>query len=268
MLSFEDIHQANGLPWPFFNSFGKEEYGDDDFDGYFHQPEKKRRLTVSQVQFLEKSFEVENKLEPERKIQLSKDLGLQPRQIAIWFQNRRARWKTKQMEKDYDVLQASYDNLKSDYDSLLEEKDKLKTEVDFLSNKLLLKQKENGNSESSDKDTMSEELPEKQMGDSASENEESKLSILVCEQEDTSSAKSDIFDFESPHYAEGIRCPVIEASDSSYVFKPAQLDLSQDEDDNLGKNLLPSCVFPKLEYVNYLDSTASFEDNAFWPWSY
>ncbi|CAI0399287.1 unnamed protein product, partial [Linum tenue] len=98
-------------------------------DEYFRQPEKKRRLSVDQVQFLEKSFEVENKLEPERKIQLAKDLGLQPRQVAIWFQNRRARWKTKRLEKDYDALQSSFDALKADYDGLLKEKDKLKAEV-------------------------------------------------------------------------------------------------------------------------------------------
>ena len=67
--------------------------------------------------------------EPERKVQLAKDLGLQPRQVAIWFQNRRARWKTKQMEKDYDVLQASYNSLKADYESLRKETDKLKAEV-------------------------------------------------------------------------------------------------------------------------------------------
>ena len=66
--------------------------------------EKKRRLNVEQVRTLEKNFELANKLEPERKIQLARALGLQPRQVAIWFQNRRARWKTKQLEKDYDVL--------------------------------------------------------------------------------------------------------------------------------------------------------------------
>lgn len=134
MVSFEDVHLANGSNnRPFFRPFDRDENGDEDFDEYFHQPEKKRRLTVDQVQFLEKSFEVENKLEPERKIQLAKDLGLQPRQVAIWFQNRRARWKTKQLEKDYDVLQNSYNSLKADYDNLFKEKEKLKAEVNFIS---------------------------------------------------------------------------------------------------------------------------------------
>lgn len=134
MVSFEDVHLANGSNnRPFFRPFDRDENGDEDLDEYFHQPEKKRRLTVDQVQFLEKSFEVENKLEPERKIQLAKDLGLQPRQVAIWFQNRRARWKTKQLEKDYGVLQNSYNSLKADYDNLFKEKEKLKAEVNFVS---------------------------------------------------------------------------------------------------------------------------------------
>ncbi|KAJ6411625.1 hypothetical protein OIU84_008245 [Salix udensis] len=141
MMSFEDVHQANGSTRSFFRAFDHEDNGDDDLDEYFHQPEKKRRLTVDQVQFLEKSFELENKLEPERKTQLAKDLGLQPRQIAIWFQNRRARWKTKQLEKDYDVLQSSYNSLKADYDNLHKENEKLKAEVNLLTDKVLLKEK-------------------------------------------------------------------------------------------------------------------------------
>ncbi|EFJ09018.1 hypothetical protein SELMODRAFT_18217, partial [Selaginella moellendorffii] len=74
-------------------------------------PEKKRRLSVEQVRSLELSFETENRLEPVRKMQLAQELGLQPRQVAVWFQNRRARWKTKQLEKDYDVLKAAYESL-------------------------------------------------------------------------------------------------------------------------------------------------------------
>lgn len=86
-------------------------------------------ITVVKVQMLEKSFEEENKLEPERKSQLAKKLGLQPRQVAVWFQNRRARWKTKQLERDYDVLKASYDLLMSNYDSIIKENAVLKSEV-------------------------------------------------------------------------------------------------------------------------------------------
>ncbi|GKA37431.1 leucine zipper, homeobox-associated, homeodomain-like protein [Tanacetum coccineum] len=65
--------------------------------------EKKRRLNLEQVKALEKSFELENKLEANHKRQLARALGLQPRQVALWFQNRRARWKTKQLEKVTDI---------------------------------------------------------------------------------------------------------------------------------------------------------------------
>lgn len=126
-MSFGDVQGGKGCNDSFFRPY--DENGDEDMDEYFHQPEKKRRLSVEQVRFLEKSFDEENKLEPERKIRLAKELGLQPRQVAIWFQNRRARWKTKQMEKDYDSLQTSYNDLKANYDNLLREKDKLKAEV-------------------------------------------------------------------------------------------------------------------------------------------
>lgn len=112
-----------------FSSYDQDEFGEEYLDEYLNQQEKKRRLTVEQVQFLEKSFEADNKLEPERKIQLANELGLQPRQIAVWFQNRRARYKTKRVETDYETLHANYETLKTDYDSLLKENDKLKAEV-------------------------------------------------------------------------------------------------------------------------------------------
>lgn len=129
MVDFENVGGSRVTDRSFFQQLDKEENCDDDYDACFHQPGKKRRLSSEQVQFLERSFEVENKLEPERKVQLAKELGLQPRQVAIWFQNRRARYKTKQLEKDYGTLKASFDRLKGDYDNLAQENDKLKEEV-------------------------------------------------------------------------------------------------------------------------------------------
>lgn len=84
--------------------------------------EKKRRLTPEQMEFLEKSFQEDAKLEPERKLLLARQLGLQPRQVAVWFQNRRARWKTKQLER-------LYASLKHDYDAVSQEKQRLQDEV-------------------------------------------------------------------------------------------------------------------------------------------
>ncbi|KAJ9129296.1 hypothetical protein P3X46_018509 [Hevea brasiliensis] len=98
--------------------------------------EKKRRLSVDQVKALEKNFEVENKLEPERKVKLAQELGLQPRQVAVWFQNRRARWKTKQLERDYGVLKANYEALKVNFESLQHDNETLLKEVRELKAKL------------------------------------------------------------------------------------------------------------------------------------
>jgi len=88
----------------------------------YESQEKKKRLTSDQLESLEKSFQEEIKLDPDRKMKLSRELGLQPRQIAVWFQNRRARWKAKQLER-------LYDNLKQEFDSVSKEKQKLQEEV-------------------------------------------------------------------------------------------------------------------------------------------
>ncbi|KVH99384.1 Homeodomain-containing protein, partial [Cynara cardunculus var. scolymus] len=98
---------------------------------------KKRRLSVDQVKFLERSFEEKNKLEPDRKIQVAKELNLQPRQVEIWFQNRRACCKTKQLEKDYEILNSSYDKLKSEFDCLQKHNDKLKHEVFVIKSRVI-----------------------------------------------------------------------------------------------------------------------------------
>ncbi|KAG9452590.1 hypothetical protein H6P81_005494 [Aristolochia fimbriata] len=82
----------------------------------------KRRFSDDQIRSLESIFEEETKLEPRKKLQLARDLGLQPRQVAIWFQNRRARWKSKQIEREYNVLRANYDALAANFESLKKEK--------------------------------------------------------------------------------------------------------------------------------------------------
>lgn len=87
--------------------------------------DKKKRLTNDQLESLENSFQEEIKLDPDRKMKLAKDLGLQPRQIAVWFQNRRARWKTKQIERLYDVL-------KQEFNAVSREKQQLQEEVSVV----------------------------------------------------------------------------------------------------------------------------------------
>ncbi|XP_042514068.1 homeobox-leucine zipper protein ATHB-22-like isoform X2 [Macadamia integrifolia] len=111
--------------------------------------ERKRRLRNDQTEMLERSFQEEIKLEPERKMKLAKELGLQPRQVAVWFQNRRARWKTNQ-------LQRVYDDLKLDYEAISIEKQKLQEEVMRLNARLAeaVKQGSTGYTEVSLEDTV------------------------------------------------------------------------------------------------------------------
>jgi homeobox-leucine zipper protein len=128
---------------------GYEEEGTsvEEYSGNNHHmglSEKKRRLRVDQVKALEKNFELENKLEPERKTKLAQELGLQPRQVAVWFQNRRARWKTKQLEKDYGLLKSQYDSLRHNFDSLRRDNDSLLQEISRI------KAKMNGEEDNSD----------------------------------------------------------------------------------------------------------------------
>ncbi|XP_078166323.1 homeobox-leucine zipper protein HAT4-like [Carex rostrata] len=65
---------------------------------------KKLRLTRDQASFLEESFKKQSILNPKQKLVLSKQLNLKPRQVEVWFQNRRARTKLKKTEMDYEYL--------------------------------------------------------------------------------------------------------------------------------------------------------------------
>ncbi|CAO2202169.1 unnamed protein product [Urochloa humidicola] len=65
---------------------------------------KKLRLSKEQSAFLEESFKEHSTLNPKQKAALAKQLNLRPRQVEVWFQNRRARTKLKQTEVDCEYL--------------------------------------------------------------------------------------------------------------------------------------------------------------------
>ncbi|XP_065860085.1 homeobox-leucine zipper protein ATHB-12-like [Euphorbia lathyris] len=92
----------------------------------------KRRFSDEQIKSLESIFESESRLEPRKKLQLAKDLGLHPRQVAIWFQNKRARWKSKQLERDFTILRANYNSLASRFENLKKEKQALTIQLQKL----------------------------------------------------------------------------------------------------------------------------------------
>ncbi|XP_039061364.1 homeobox-leucine zipper protein ATHB-7-like [Hibiscus syriacus] len=96
------------------------------------QSKNKRRFSDDQIRSLESIFESESRLDPLKKIQVAKHLGLQPRQVAIWYQNKRARRKSKQLERDYNNLQHNYNNLASLFEGLKIEKQALLSQLQKL----------------------------------------------------------------------------------------------------------------------------------------
>ncbi|KAI4319592.1 hypothetical protein MLD38_033174 [Melastoma candidum] len=81
---------------------------DDDENGLTR---KKLRLSKEQSAFLEESFKEQSTLNPKQKIALAKQLNLRPRQVEVWFQNRRARTKLKQTEIDCEYLKRCCETL-------------------------------------------------------------------------------------------------------------------------------------------------------------
>ncbi|KAJ8479866.1 hypothetical protein OPV22_023593 [Ensete ventricosum] len=72
---------------------------------------KKLRLSGEQLSLLEDSFRAHNTLAPDQKQELAQRLHLQPRQVEVWFQNRRARTKLKQTEVDCGFLRRCCERL-------------------------------------------------------------------------------------------------------------------------------------------------------------
>ncbi|KAL0331507.1 UNVERIFIED_CONTAM: Homeobox-leucine zipper protein HAT4 [Sesamum angustifolium] len=73
---------------------------------------KKLRLSKDQSAILEESFKEHNTLNPVKaKDGFGQEIGLRPRQVEVWFQNRRARTKLKQTEVDCEFLKRCCENL-------------------------------------------------------------------------------------------------------------------------------------------------------------
>ncbi|KAJ1415388.1 Leucine zipper, homeobox-associated [Sesbania bispinosa] len=99
--------------------------GGDGGDGDGDTSRKKLRLSKEQSLVLEETFKEHNTLNPKQKQALAKQLNLRPRQVEVWFQNRRARTKLKQTEVDCEYL-------KRCCETLTEENRRLQKEVQEL----------------------------------------------------------------------------------------------------------------------------------------
>ncbi|XP_076911181.1 homeobox-leucine zipper protein HAT22-like [Bidens hawaiensis] len=85
-----------------------------DEDDHHGLSRKKLRLSKEQSAYLEESFKEHNTLNPKQKLALAEQLHLRPRQVEVWFQNRRARTKLKQTEVDFEYLKRCCETLKDE----------------------------------------------------------------------------------------------------------------------------------------------------------
>ncbi|XP_068314390.1 homeobox-leucine zipper protein HAT22-like [Pyrus communis] len=96
---------------------------DQDHEG---SPRKKLRLTKEQSATLEDTFREHTTLNPKQKQELARKLNLRPRQVEVWFQNRRARTKLKQTEAECELLKQCCETLKEENRRLHKELQELK----------------------------------------------------------------------------------------------------------------------------------------------
>lgn len=89
----------------------------------------KKRLNQEQVRVLERSFTTKKKLDTELKLKLANQLGVPARQVAVWYQNKRARWKTQSLELDYNTIQVKLENALADKRRLEKDVKLLKEEL-------------------------------------------------------------------------------------------------------------------------------------------
>ncbi|KAK4800642.1 hypothetical protein SAY86_021129 [Trapa natans] len=87
---------------------------------------KKLRLSKEQISILEGSFKAHTTVNPKQKEDLARRLRLWPRQVEVWFQNRRARIKSKQTEVECEALKRRCETLGEENRRLQEQVQELK----------------------------------------------------------------------------------------------------------------------------------------------
>ncbi|KAK9144254.1 hypothetical protein Sjap_004157 [Stephania japonica] len=81
------------------------------------QPNKKKRYhrhTARQIQEMEAMFKECPHPDDKQRMKLSQELGLKPRQVKFWFQNRRTQMKAQQDRSDNLILRTENESLKND----------------------------------------------------------------------------------------------------------------------------------------------------------
>ncbi|KAE8056738.1 hypothetical protein FH972_013483 [Carpinus fangiana] len=97
---------------------GDDEYPNMENDSDNHRNKdcrrKKLRLSKDQSFFLEDCFKLHSTLSPAQKQAIAGQLNLKPRQVEVWFQNKRARTKLKQTEVDCEFLKKCCERLRDE----------------------------------------------------------------------------------------------------------------------------------------------------------
>ncbi|KAK8705420.1 hypothetical protein V6N13_049023 [Hibiscus sabdariffa] len=107
-----------------FEKVSSARVGDEDDEGSHR---KKLRLSKRQSAILEDSFKEHSTLNPKKKQALADQLSLRPRQVEVWFQNRRARTRLKQTEIDCELLKKRCETLTEENKRLHKELQQLKS---------------------------------------------------------------------------------------------------------------------------------------------
>ncbi|GMH28371.1 hypothetical protein Nepgr_030214 [Nepenthes gracilis] len=87
---------------------------------------KRLRLSKEQSAFLEESFKEHHTLNPKQKLSVAEHLSLHPRQVEVWFQNKRTRMKLKQTEVDCEYLKKCCETLAEENRGLQKELQELR----------------------------------------------------------------------------------------------------------------------------------------------
>jgi hypothetical protein len=98
---------------------------------------RKKRLARDQLNLLETSFNANQKLKAEHKTELARQLGVPPKQVAIWYQNRRARHKNDAIEHDYMNIQLELGNVFAENIRLEKQVSMLKFELNKVQQMIL-----------------------------------------------------------------------------------------------------------------------------------
>ncbi|KAL1537834.1 homeobox-leucine zipper protein ATHB-52-like [Salvia divinorum] len=93
------------------------------------QKTHKKRMNEEQLRLLESNFNFNNKLDPEHKSRLALELGVPPRQVAVWYQNKRARDKIHGLEADHRAMRVQLERVLTDNSRLRDEVERLREEL-------------------------------------------------------------------------------------------------------------------------------------------